>query len=273
MVLPGSLRADAMKSLAPSHVLSRFKGLEGKVVAVYVAYSHRGALEPLVAYQLSALRRAGLLSCLVLTSDQFQSQSYDDIAAHTDSLILRANLGHEFGAWADAFRLFPELWQAERLLLLDDSILGPGRGFTDFLEGTFRIDADMVGLVEIGGARAYLPRHFLLLNRNLLSSAGFQGMWGAIQNLQRKRDVTEAYEMQLTSKVRQLGFTASAIFTLPKERSGFSDPLTSNWKWLLEHGSPYVKANAVRWLLSAKAREWLKFALQDAELSALVDEI
>ncbi len=107
-------------------------------VALFVTHSPDGHLKPHVPHYLNALRRHGIKPTLIIAADHPVAVARQELSALVDGLYVRQNLGFDFAAWAHVLREAPELFAANILYLLNDSVIGPlnEKKFTKVLHKT-----------------------------------------------------------------------------------------------------------------------------------------
>jgi lipopolysaccharide biosynthesis protein len=221
---------------------------------LFVSYAPEYALKPHVRFHLAALRNCGFEIIYLLVVDRILDLLVEKLPdsrvcgeqGWLRGFVVRANAGYDFGAWADAFRLFPTLWDAECVLLVNDSVFGPVGELGRIVTLALASPADVVGLTESLEQQAHLQSYFLLLKGGALTNRASRAFWANIQNRPEKQHAIH-YEVSLVSAYQRFGLTAAALF--PYEQ-GFSEkprnPTHYQWRELLYRGLPYIKAELLR---------------------------
>ena len=246
--------------------------LWGRQVCVFVSYSSTGEIKPHVAFHLKAIKKCGFTTVLVLVTDTELDLVPESSISTGQPLVLRRNAGFDFGAWADAFRLFPDLWEAQCVLLVNDSIFGPMINLGPTMKAALGAPADLVGLTESLEYRRHLQSYFLLMKRRALSRSRVQDFWTNVQNLPTKQEVISAYEVNLAALSRENGLETQAVFPLADFRMVSANPSIHLWRVLLDRGFPYLKVELFRELISPKrwARDKQRFPNQ--RIVKLIDD-
>jgi lipopolysaccharide biosynthesis protein len=261
-----------MKVMVETRTILAPKEMSQKCVCVFVSYSPTGHIKPHVKHHLDALNSVGFQCVLVLVVDRFVNKSYRFPSQQLAGCVIRLNAGFDFGAWADTFRLFPQLWQAKRLLIVNDSIIGPLSDFSNFMSDVLDVKADVVGLTESWEVRRHFQSFFLLFNSTALKSSQFRSMWASIENLKTKTDVIAAYETNFVLECERRGLTTMALYPEQKEAHRGNRTIF-HWRSLLELGFPYIKIELLRDLLSSRGREDLLNFCYDEALAKIITEI
>jgi lipopolysaccharide biosynthesis protein len=256
--------------LAPCIVVRAPQGLEGEDVVVFVSYAARPLIRPHVRYHIDALHDLGMKVIVVLNVDERTSAGSLklDCAA---GIVIRANLGFDFGAWADAFRLLPALWSAKSVLLVNDSVYGPINGDLGPLFSRIRTSsADVIGLTESHEYALHLQSYFTVLKSNALRHAEVQRMWGLVRNLTKKWEVIRRYEVEMRARYAQCDLQCEAMFPIETDVRRPLNTAHYLWKDLAEAGFPYLKANLVRLMARREFAGW-RDIIRDPKLVSLIE--
>ena len=215
----------------------------GDEIALFVTHSATGRIKPHVAPYLEALAKAGIKPLLIVVTDREVDipQALADVAA---GVMVRANAGYDFAAWAHAIHLHPEVFGAGTLYLVNDSLIGPvdDARFDALLRRVRTSDADMVGLTESQEYRWHVQTFFVSLKPRLLSSWWLHAFFDQMRILSDKDAVIRTYEVRFSGAVEQSGHRVEILF--PSEHA--ANPTLYDWRGLIERGFPFVKALLVR---------------------------
>jgi GT2 family glycosyltransferase len=225
----------------------------GSEFCLFVAHAPFGQLSEWTARYLRALRDAGLRVIVCLAVENVDAPVQPDWADHADAVLLRANAGFDFGAWADLLRLLPDLWTAGRLVFANDSVVGPFKPLLDLFD---RVRADDAGFFALTDATVstYHAQSYLFgwAGRNL-SDAGLRAFWAGIQNMTDKQAVIDRYEIALwglcdglPDPSRQILFGLSDLFGTHVDLLPPFSAAHWGWKALIDLGNPFVKTAVLR---------------------------
>lgn len=248
-------------------------------VALFVTHSRTGALRPHVAPYLRALRDEGIAVLLIAVGDRQLNISSETLDLVSGALV-RGNLGYDFGAWAHALKLHPEIYGASTLYLLNDSVVGPAdqERFARVIEQVRASDADLIGLTESHEYYWHMQSYFMALKPRLLSSFWLQGFFADIRLLALKDEVIQAYELPFATRAEQAGHHTEILF--PSHAA--LNPTLRAWRGLLDRGFPFVKLLPLRGLFpeidmtgwrGVLARHGFDLDLIDATLFASEEEV
>jgi lipopolysaccharide biosynthesis protein len=242
-------------------------------VCLFVTHSIDCTTKPYVAHHVKALLKAGYQVVMIYNAEKMSLARRVNGFALPNGLVVRQNVGFDFGAWADALRLFPALWGCPRVLLVNDSVIGPVNGGVTMFERVRTIAGDVVGLTESHQIIRHFQSYFLLMNRRALDNACVREFWDTVENLDSKNEVIRSYELTFTELCKRSGLETRAIF--PRSPSG-NDPSKENptifhWRELARLGFPYIKIALVRDWLSHKGLVELKALIADPALAPFID--
>lgn len=224
-------------------MLKPFRMAPGLEVALFVTHSATGRIKPHVAPYLEALGQAGIATLLIVVADREVDipQPLADLAA---GVMVRANAGYDFAAWAHAIHLHPEVYGAATLYLANDSLIGPvdQPRFEAMLDRVRASEADLVGLTESHEYRWHVQTFFVALKPRLLSSWWLHDFFAKVRILHDKDAVIRAYEVRFAGDVERSGHKVEILY--PSVRA--ANPTLYDWRALVAAGFPFVKALLVR---------------------------
>lgn len=231
------------------HALKPLQGrLEGDV-CYFVSFAAKPPLKPHVLVHLDHLLRAGFKTVLVINTPCAPEAFAIDPAlmGRLSAVFVRENVGFDFAAWAHMHAACGGLAPESRLLLVNDSIVGPlsEAAFTSLIARLRRSSADLVGLTENASPLRHLQSYFLAFGPQALASPAFRELFQGMQALPTKDLVIDVYETTLTKRLTDAGLKAEALFP-----ALYDDPLSANdttlrWEALILAGFPYLKASVL----------------------------
>lgn len=222
----------------------------GPELCLFVTYSPQPRLKRHVVRHVGALRAAGVKVILIVNTPlppdriEIEPAFRDGLAG----LFLRKNEGFDFAAWAHALRRIDgRLGECERLLLTNDSIVGPLRDgeLAGVLDRIRASPADLVGLTENAEPRHHLQSFFIAFQRRALASEPFRRFWSEVVSLPSKDAVIALYECFMTERFRRAGLSCAALFRIGGIGSMLSNDTYYRWAELIEDGFPFVKASVL----------------------------
>lgn len=161
-------------------------------------------------------------------------------------LVCRPNEGYDFGSWAAAFYLIPQLLDVDFLLQVNDSIVGPFWGLDAIVENFENSYGDIWGLVRSRQHFPHLQSYFVGYKRDVLKSAAFSAFWSSVRPQKSKRNVIDRYELGLSSILRREGFVSTCFLDGLSLGSDYLNPIVDLWDVCLARGVPFLKYEVIR---------------------------
>lgn len=219
-------------------------------ICLFATFAPAPGLKPHVPAHVESLARAGFAVVLVVNTDldpgglRLDPALLDRLAG----CIVRENVGFDFAAWGHAYSLGQGFPRCTRLLLANDSVIGPldERAYATLIERLRASDADMVGLTENRMPHRHLQSYFLAFGPRALASDAFRRAFAGMRSLPTKELVIDAYETSLTRQFERAGLRAEALFAPLYDEPRSGDDTTARWRELVDAGFPFVKASLLR---------------------------
>ena len=239
--LPPATQASITALLAPAGSLPA-------QTALFVSYAPQPVLKRHVIRHIDALLASNVGVVLILNTPLGAGELHIEPAMleRLTAVYLRENVGFDFGAWAHVFSLLEErLLQCERLLLTNDSVVGPVHaGQLDaVLERVRASDAPVVGLTEYHAPLRHLQSFFLVLQHGAQRSEALRRFMREVTNLPSKELVIDLYETVLTQRLSGAGLRCEALFESLAGSVFESNDTSQRWAELIDLGFPFIKTS------------------------------
>jgi hypothetical protein len=256
----------------------------GERVALFTHFDRRERLAEHVIVYIRQLHAIGFSVVFITNSGRLPEASLQALKPVCRAIIVRRNVGYDFGAIREVLALLelprPE---TERLLIANDSVYGPLLPIADMIARVDFAKADLWGTTESWQYRYHLQSYFLLAGRQALTSPAWQAFWRSVRQVSSKQWVIARYEVGLTQALLKAGLRCQPLWgyhdllaqttkvSVPEERdSSTLDPLeqmrikatqriraaaasgvplnpTSElWRQLLMAGFPFLKVELLR---------------------------
>lgn len=222
-------------------------------ICLFVAHAPYGQLPEFTAQYLRELRQSGLKVVLCLAMDNVDIAICDGWARVADAVVLRQNLGFDFGAWADLLRWLPEVWTAKRLIFANDSVVGPFHPLSGMVERLRSTDAGFFALTDCTIHKYHAQSYFFGWSGRNLASAALRSFWASVENFSDKDLIIQTYEIPLFSLCdalpdpsHQILFGMHDVFGRSADMLPPFSPAHHAWLALLKNGNPFVKTAVLR---------------------------
>lgn len=222
----------------------------GSSICVFVMLAREGGILPHSVDVARAWHDAGfavVVTIITHSSDETVDTGELDFAV---GILLRQNVGYDFGAWAATIlRLKESVQTAQCLAIANDSVLGPSAQFGAALDKMLSTDADVVGLVESLHGKRHLQSFVILFKQAALRSSAFLRYWRRVRSGGRLY-VIEQYEMESVAWFERAGLRVAALVPNQANVLGgqpqFSNATLGAWDALLAAGFPFIKIQLLR---------------------------
>lgn len=218
--------------------------LKGEI-CLFVSYAAQAELKPHVRRHLEALADAGIRVVLVVNTELASITVESSLLDRLAGCYIRENRGFDFAAWGHLYAIGEGFPKATRLLLVNDSVIGPlnAPAFAAVIERLRGSTADVVGLTQNAVPHRHLQSYFLCFGPRALRSAVVSRTFMQMRSLPTKSLVIDVYETALTRQFEQSGLSVAALFPPLSKDPHSADDTLIRWKELIAAGFPYVKAS------------------------------
>jgi len=219
-------------------------------ICLFVTHAAVPALKPHVVHHARCLAESGF-SVVLMVNAEGDGKSLAlgaDVLDRLAGAYVRENAGFDFGGWGHGWALGGGFPQATRLLLVNDSIVGPldRVKFAALLDRLRASDADVVGLTANFVPHPHLQSFFLAFGPRALAAPVLRAVFDGMHALPTKELVIDAYETALTRQLAAAGLSVAALFEPLYDDPRSADDTLLRWRELIDAGFPFVKASLLR---------------------------
>jgi hypothetical protein len=185
----------------------------GPSVALFCHFDRRQQLaEHLISY-LRELHSLGFSVVFITNSGHLSQESLTALQPLCSAVMLRRNVGYDFGAICEALdRLELPRLETEQLLIANDSVYGPMAPITDLMARVNFNEADLWGATDSWQHRYHLQSYFLVAGRRAITSTAWEKFWRGVRQVSSKRWVIVRYEIGLTQALLSVGLRCRALW-------------------------------------------------------------
>lgn len=213
-------------------------------LCVFVMLPREGKLLPHSIEHARAWHLSGYQVVCVIIVDTVGQQVDFSALDFASGILGRLNRGYDFGAWAGVVAwLRREIGRTPRLVLANDSVIGPSDRFAEMADRIAQSPADVIALVESRERRHHFQSFVMAFNPRALNSRTFRGFWKSVRSGDRAF-VINNYELMLCEIFEAGGLTIETIFPLLPEST--DNPTLSRWRELVAAGFPFIKVDLLR---------------------------
>ena len=185
----------------------------GPRVALFMHFDGRGIVRPQVLNYIRELKANGLDVVLVSNAGKLAPEALAVLQEVCAGIILRKNIGYDFGAWRDAvdYLDLPRA-QTQEVILANDSVFGPLAPLGDALRRLDYSKADIWGLTESWQVRYHLQSFFLAFGPVALRAKAWREFWDDVRPVPMKSYVVHRYEVGITQAMIKGGLSCAALW-------------------------------------------------------------
>ena len=161
------------------------------------------------------------------------------------TILRKPNYGYDFGSWSVALFQFPDILNADEVLILNDSNAGPFGSMKEMLQSMSDSPFDITGVTDSLQIRYHIQSFMMHFKNGSLKHEAIVGFWKEIYAQAEKKNVIQAYEIGLTSCAQSNGLYVGAIFPWNLIVDHWENPSIHGARRLIELGYPFVKREYV----------------------------
>ena len=203
-MLPHNRRIDRTATDAQDDAMKR--------LAIFAHYDSGDEIQPYILFHVRALREV-CDEVIFVSTARLSDRETAKLREHCANIILKENVGYDFGMWKHALQAIDvDAW--DELVLTNSSVFGPIfplRESFDTMAGNACDFWGMTGNYEIAW---HLQSYFLVFRRNVLHSPAFAEFWRSVLPNGDKSKTIRHYEVGLTGFLEKRGFRAGQLVDL-----------------------------------------------------------
>jgi hypothetical protein len=185
----------------------------GARIVLFMHFDGRGNVRRQLFDYMRDLRDNGRCIVFVSNAGRINDAAMAELKEICAGIIIRKNIGYDFGAWRDAIEYLglPRA-ETEELILANDSVFGPLIPLGDTLRKLNYAKADIWGLTESWQLRYHLQSFFLAFGPTALRAPAFAKFWKSVRPVPSKPYVVHAYEVGVTQEMLKGGLSCAALW-------------------------------------------------------------
>ncbi|WP_081440107.1 class I SAM-dependent methyltransferase [Yoonia vestfoldensis] len=228
--------------------------MKGRDVCIFAAYTSSDRISDATANYINELQNNKIDVILCLAMDN-PAQALDLGNINNDTaIILRKNNGYDFGSWTSCLKHLADWHEANRVLLVNDSMFLLPDLLPTFLKKCGECTEDFIAATESYVRQHHAQTYFMILQNKALQSIAFRNFIENFPFLSNKSDVIQNYEISLLSSIKnefnlstRILFPMNDLFcNMPQETYAGVNVSHSYWDHLVSQGLPFIKVELIR---------------------------
>lgn len=237
-------------SLQNGTILSQteFISRGGNKLCFFSHYDRNNIIDPYVVYYLESLLLQSCDIVFISTAENLSEHEISKIANICAQIIVKENIGYDFGAWKTAMDLcHTRLESYAHLIICNDSVYAPLFNLETMFNTMGRRKLDMWGITESYDMRYHLQSYFLVFEKSILKNPKFSAFWSGYKVFRHKRNIIENYEIGLSRLMAKEKYTIGAYCPCPPKMPSKANITHQDWKNLIiEQQCPIIKIELLR---------------------------
>lgn len=182
-------------------------------VVLFVHFDPCGRVAQAARNFILGLAKYGLSVVFVSNSEQILDEDKNFLKQHCSAILIRRNIGYDFGAWRDALdTLGLPRAETRTIYLINDSVYGPFSDLQPLLEAVDFDRADLWGATESWQHRYHLQSFFLVCGHTAIRSEAWGIFWRSVRPIPCKDWIIRHCEIGFTGAMAAGGVRCAAIF-------------------------------------------------------------
>lgn len=247
--------------------------LKAPKLAVVAQWSKSEVLSLSTNTLITQLIENGFEVVLVSACESLNHLVLDESTLQRITIVRKPNVGYDFGSWSIGLLTFPEISQAEEVLLLNDSNSGPFGTIAELLNQMNESPYDITGITDSLQHRYHIQSFMMHFKNNSLTHKAMVTFWQNIRSQNDKFDVVLAYELGLTSRAQGNGLYVGAIYPWNILVDYWENASVKAWERLLDLGYPLIKREVTRSLNSKQISNLIESRFSNSSQKELFREM
>jgi len=156
-------------------------------------------------------------------------------------VIRRPNVGYDFGSWATALGMIPQLRRSNVVLLTNDSLLGPFQQIGELLEWFTAPGPDIRALTSSYQFARHMQSYFLSFRNGILEDQPWRDFFNSIRVEPDKSAVVLKYELGVSRLAFREAYSTQEYVSGPELGVLNENPTVDGWRNMVEWGIPFIK--------------------------------
>jgi hypothetical protein len=161
-------------------------------------------------------------------------------------VVRKPNTGYDFGSWSLAIKVIPDIAAADRVIVANDSMIGPFHSLEPLLQEFDNTTVDVWGLTDTYQFGYHLQSYFFGFAGGILQDPPLRAFWVGICQEPTKADVIRRNEVGLGRLLWEEGYVQAAAYPFEELVTAGENPVIIGWRRLLERGFPFLKREILR---------------------------
>lgn len=236
---------DYFRQLVRRHESGATRATGTRRLLIYAHYSPSNTIEPYVVACLKAWAALDVPVVFVSTNPDLPQRDIEAVLPHVRTLVLRENVGYDFGSYKTGLELATDRESFDYVLLLNSSVYGPVAPLAPFLQLAEQSQYDLTGATDSYEIAYHAQSYFFSMRRDFVRSPFFKRYWKHLPLVSDRRLVIDLFELGYTREALAAGHSVGAVYDcwslMQRELHADCAPVDRKaWltHWLLQRKNP-----------------------------------
>lgn len=232
------------------HILHKtiFKSHHGKRLCIFSHFDRYGIVDEYVLYYLQALKENECDIIFVSTAPQLNADELKKLDSLCSQIIVKENIGYDFGAWCTGLKESSELLEHyDELIICNDSVYAPLYELSSVFTKMENASYDAWSITDSHEVCYHMQSYFLVFNKAIMNNQQFWKFWDNYLVYKNKRNIIEKYEIGLSKFLMKCGYKIGAYCPSKEVTDKIINVTHEYWKELIiDHQCPTLKIELLR---------------------------
>jgi hypothetical protein len=232
-----------MKEINVSELLHdrSFASLAPDKIALIASFGAAERVTRSLLALINAVASRGYQPILIRSANDVRALEWPDIPPADLVVIRRPNVAYDFGSWAAALEMMPQVRTMDHVIFANDSLIGPFASIDTLIDRFESTSADMWGAVTNPQVFPHIQTFLYGFKHQTLNAPVMREFWGGIRVQPEKMDYVYKYELGLNRALYSEAFIVDSSFSDGSLGYGHVNPTLDRWKELIRRGFPFLK--------------------------------
>lgn len=224
----------------------------GRAIGLLCGWAPDGRPSPALVALCRAMVRDGVDVHVCLAVNPSISSIHTNELEEATTIAFRRNDSYDFGIWSAQLAILSSIWDAERIIFANDSVLLVNTAAFSAMMDELRTDeTEFIALTESHSPTYHTQSYFFQLRGAALHDWRLRSFWAGISSKLDKLTIIRNYELGLVETVRQnrnlrtrVLFGYQRLFPdIGEGETIEGNPTHTLWERLLLNDMPFIKAD------------------------------
>jgi rhamnosyltransferase len=180
-------------------------------ICLFAHYDRENKVNDYTTNYLKNLKNFGFEIIFISTSDYLSESELVKIESFTSIIIIRENIGYDFGSWATGFSYLKNIKKINQIVIVNDSVYGPISSLEYALSKLEQSDCDIWGINDSYEIAHHIQSYFICFKNRSISEGFVNKYFDSIKIEKSKQDIINNYEVGLMQLAIKLGYKIDTL--------------------------------------------------------------